>query len=227
MTGPASETSESELTELAGRFKAVYTGAVTDVLDELNYLHQTLPPEIAPLERGMVVAGPAFTVEGRGAVGQEYEPSIRRILEMLGSIPTQHVAIYQANDRSSAHFGELSATSLRANGCAGVVVDGGSRDIRRIIEEGFPVFSRYVTPQDAVPRWAVLGWGHEIVIGDVRIAPGDYVFGDLDGIVVIPASVRDEVLEKAESIVHTENRVRDAVRAGVKPLAAFERYGKF
>jgi 4-hydroxy-4-methyl-2-oxoglutarate aldolase len=197
------------------------------VLDELGYPNQTLPAAIAPLEAGMRLAGPAFAVEGRPRPGQEYEPSIRRILELLGAVPARHVAVYAANDTTCAQFGELSATSLKARGVVGVVLDGGCRDVERIVDESFPVFARFVTPQDSVPRWEVVEWGHEVGIGDVRVATGDYVLGDRDGVVVVPAAVKDEVLARARAVVGTENEVRRAVRAGLPPLEAFERYGKF
>jgi 4-hydroxy-4-methyl-2-oxoglutarate aldolase len=205
----------------------IYTGAVTDVLDELGYPNQTLPPEIGPLAPGMRVAGRAFAVEGRPRPGGEYEPSIRRILELLGAVPAGHVAVYAANDRTSAQFGELSATSLKARGVAGVVLDGGCRDVDFIVREGFPVFPRFLTPQDSVPRWEVVEWGHEISIAEVRVATGDFVLGDSDGVVVIPEALTDEVLARAGALVGTENEVRRAVRSGMPPLEAFERFGKF
>ena len=204
-----------------------YTAAVADVLDALGYPNQTLPPEIIPLRPGMRVAGPAFAVEGRPRPGGEYEPSIRRILELLGAVPSGYVAVYATNDRSCAQFGELSATSLAARGAAGVVLDGGCRDLDFIVREAFPVFARFVTPQDSVPRWEVVEWGHEVAIGEVRVATGDYVVGDSDGVVIVPAALRDDVLARAEAVVGTENEVRRAVRAGMAPLEAFERFGKF
>jgi 4-hydroxy-4-methyl-2-oxoglutarate aldolase len=204
-----------------------YTAAVADVLDELGYPNQTLPAAIGPLEPGMRVAGPAFAVEGRPHPANEYDASIRRILEVLGAVPAGHVAVYATNDTTCAQFGELSATSLKARGVAGVVLDGGCRDVDFIVRERFPVFARFVTPQDSVTRWEVVDWGHEVAIRDVRVATGDYVLGDRDGVVVVPAAFTDDVLARAQAIVGTENEVRRAVREGMAPLAAFERFGKF
>jgi 4-hydroxy-4-methyl-2-oxoglutarate aldolase len=205
----------------------VYTAAVGDVLDSLGYRNQTLPPEIVPLQPGMRAAGPAFVVEGRPQSGLAYERSIRRILEMLGAVPPAHVAVYATNDRTCAQFGELSATSLQARGAAGVVLDGGCRDVDFIVRSGFPVFARFTTPQDSVPRWEVVDWGHEASIGDVRVTTGDVVLADSDGVVVIPAALEAEVVGRAEAVVGTEDEVRRAVRAGMAPLEAFERFGKF
>jgi regulator of RNase E activity RraA len=216
------------LLELRRRFDALYTGAVTDVLDRRGLLHQTLPAELAPLRPGMRLAGPAYPVEGQPDPGAGYDESIRRILEMLGSVPAGHVAVYQTNDASSAHLGELSVTSLKTRGCAGAVIDGGCRDVDLILREDYPVFARYTTPQDCVPRWRLVAHGDTTVeVGGVRVALGDYVVADLDGIVVVPREHVDAVLAEAEAKVATESSIRDAVRAGVLPLDAYKRFGTF
>jgi 4-hydroxy-4-methyl-2-oxoglutarate aldolase len=214
--------------DLAHRFSAVYTGALTDVLDRHGHLQQTLPPELAPLRPGSRLAGPAYPILGRPHPGHDYDTSIRLVLEMLGAVPTGSVAVYQTNDRASAQFGELSATSLASRGCAGAVIDGGTRDAEYILREDFPVFSRYVTPQDCVPRWEVLAHGDvTIVVGGVRVAPGDWIVGDRDGVVVVPAELVEQVLSEAEAKIATEDEIRDAVRSGTLPLAAYERFGTF
>jgi regulator of RNase E activity RraA len=78
-----------------------------------------------------------------------------------------------------------------------------------------------------VPRWECREWGHRVTIGEVAVATGDWVVADADGVVVVPAALRDEVLEKAAAVVGTENRVREAVRRGVPPLEAYDEFGKF
>jgi regulator of RNase E activity RraA len=211
----------------AARFLALYTGALTDVLDRRGLVHQTLPPELAPLEPGTRLAGPAFTVEGRPHAEHDYDTSIRKILAMLGEVPAEHVAVYQTNDRGSAQFGELSATSLQARGAAGVVLDGGCRDVEFIQRAGFPVFCRYTTPQDCVPRWELNATQVPVTIGDVRIEPGDWIVADHDGVVAVPSAVAEEVLAEAEAKVATESEIRLAVADGVLPLDAYERYGTF
>lgn len=217
-----------DLYELERRFVALYTGAITDVLDRMGFLHQTLPSDITSLRPGMKLAGPAYPIEGRPHPNQDYDTSVRKVLDMLGQVPTGHVAIYQTNDRSSAHLGELSVTSLKTRGCAGAVIDGGCRDIELILREDYPVFARYATPQDCTYRWELVAHGEvKVTIGDVTVAPGDYVVADADGIVVIPEGVLLNVLEQAEAKVATENQVRDAVRDGTLPLDAYERFGTF
>ena len=209
------------------RFARVYTAALADVLDDRGLRDQTLPPRIRPLAPGMKVVGRAFPVEGRPADHGEWDSSIRKTLAMLGAVPRGHVAVYQCHHDRSAHFGELSATSLLARGVAGCVIDGGCRDTRFIVEEGFPVFAGHVTPEDCTWRWEVTATGAPITIGTVRIAPGDWVIGDEDGVVVVPQDVAADVLAEAERKVGTENEIRDAVRRGVSPLDAYERYGTF
>ena len=214
--------------DLARRFAALYTGALTDVLDRHGLLQQTLSADIAPLRPGMRLAGPVYPVLGRPHPGHDYDTSIRRILEMLGSVPEGSVAVYETNDRTAAHFGELSATSLASRGCAGAVVDGGARDAEYILREDFPVFSRYVTPQDCVPRWELMAHGDvTIVVGGVQVAPRDWIAGDHDGLVIIPGDRVEEILGEAEEKVSTENEIRSSVRDGMLPLEAYERFGTF
>jgi len=209
------------------RFGAVPTAALVDVMDDLGLREQTLPPSIGALTAGMRLAGQAFTVEGRPSEHGDWDAAIRKTLAMLGAVPAGHVAVYQCNHDRSAHFGELSATSLAARGVAGCVIDGGCRDVRLIETLGFPVFARFVTPEDSTWRWEVTATGEPITIGTVGIDPGDWVVGDEDGVVVVPAARAEGVLAAAEAKVGTESLVRDAVRDGMTPLEAFERYGTF
>ena len=133
---------------------------------------------------------------------------------MLGSVTAGNVAVYQTNDRTSAHLGELSVTSLASRGCAGAVIDGGARDAEYILREDFPVFSRYVTPQDCVPRWELLAHGDvTIVVGGVRIAPGDWIVGDRDGLVIVPGDRLEEILARGRGR-RSRPRARSATRSG-------------
>jgi 4-hydroxy-4-methyl-2-oxoglutarate aldolase len=214
--------------DLAGRFSAIYTGALTDVLDRHGYGQQTLAADIVPLRPGMRLAGPVYPVLGRPHLGNDYDTSIRKILEMLGSVPPGSVAVYETNEQTAAHFGELSATSLASRGCAGAVLDGGTRDAEYILREDFPVFSRYVTPQDCVVRWELMAHGDiTVVVGGVQVSPGDWIVGDRDGLVIVPADRLEEILGEAEEKVATESEIRSSVREGMLPLEAYERFGTF
>ena len=214
---------------LPRRFSRIYTAAVTDVLDELGFLRQTLPHTIQPLATDMRVAGYAFTARGRPHRGtpRDRDETLKRFLRMLGAVPTDSVLVLAANDSNAAHFGELSAEWFRARRVRGAVIDGSTRDATAIARTRFPTFVRYLTPQDAVPRWRVADWGQPVTIGGVRVSLGDVIVGDRDGVVIVPRRVAQEVLVRCERLVGTENRVRTAVKRGMTPLAAYEKFGSF
>src|SRR5438105_3250872 len=124
------------VSDLAERCNALYTAAIADILDRRGLSAQTLPPELVPLQEGMRLAGPAYPIKGRPARGADYDSSLRRVLEMLGSVPAGDVSVYETGgDAETAHLGELSVTSLKARGVAGAVIDGGCRDVEFILRE--------------------------------------------------------------------------------------------
>jgi len=212
------------------RFAAIYTAALADILDARGYHDQTLPPSIRALEPGARVAGPAYTVKGGPAANTDaaaYDHAIRKVLGMLGDVPAGHGAVYACNQEVSAHLGELSVTSLKARGVAGCVLDGGCRDVRFILDEGFPVFARFVTPEDSTWRWELEATQVPVTVGRVVVEPGDWIVGDEDGVVAVPSAIAEDVLTEAEQKAETESEIRAAVRDGVSPLQAYERYGTF
>jgi 4-hydroxy-4-methyl-2-oxoglutarate aldolase len=215
-------------TDLAARCNALYTAVIADILDRRGLTAQTLPPELVPLREGMRVAGPVYPIKGRPAPGADYAASLRRVLDMLGSVPPGHVSVYETGDGETAHLGELSVTALKARGVAGAVIDGGCRDIGMILDADFPVFSRFTTPQDSTGRWELVGHGDvELEIGGVQIARGDWIVADRDGIVVIPEGVAEDAITAAEQKAATEDEIRAAVLSGATPLEAYEQYGTF
>jgi regulator of RNase E activity RraA len=215
--------------DLPRRYARVYTAAITDVLDEMGLRRQTLPHAIQPLTPDMRLAGYAFTARGRAHRGspRERDATLRRFLGMLGAVPADSVLVLAASDSEAAHFGELSATWLHARRVRGAVIDGGTRDAALLSRARFPTFVRYRTPQDSVPRWRVSDWGRPLTVGGVRVSLGDIVVGDLDGVVVIPRRLAARVLERCERLLGTESQVRTAVKRGMTPLAAYEKFGAF
>ena len=214
---------------LPRRFAKIYTAAITDVMDEMGLLRQTLPPVIQPLTPDMRVAGYAFTARGRPHRGspRDHDQTLRRFLGMLAAVPADSVLVLAANDHVAAHFGELSAEWFRAHRVRGAIIDGATRDATSIARARFPTFVRYRTPLDSIPRWRVSDWGQPVTIGGVRVSLGDVIVGDLDGVVVVPRRVAQEVLSRCEKLVGTENQVRTAVKRGMTPLAAYEKFGRF
>ena len=231
MAGPAPRMSgmPTRSDALPRRFARIYTAAITDVMDEMGLLRQTLPSTLHPLTPAMRVAGYAFTARGRPYRGtpRDRDATLRRFLGMIGAVPADSVLVLAANDAVAAHFGELSMEALRRRHVRGAVIDGATRDAAYIARVGFPTFVRYRTPQDSVPRWRVSDWGQPLTIGGVRVTLGDIVVADLDGIVIVPRRVAHEVLTRCEKLVGTENRVRTAVKRGMTPLEAYERFGAF
>jgi regulator of RNase E activity RraA len=214
---------------LPRRFAKLPTAAVTDVMDEMGLTRQTLPAALQPLAPDMRLAGYAFTARGRPrkASPRERDATLRQFLKMLGAMPADSVLVLATGDTAAAHFGELSAEWCRVRRVRGAVIDGATRDATVISRLRFPTFVRYRSPQDSVPRWRVSDWGQPVTIGGVRVALGDLVVGDLDGVVVVPRRVAHEVLGRCERLVSTENKVRRAVRRGMPPLQAYEQFGKF
>jgi regulator of RNase E activity RraA len=213
--------------DLITRFASIYTGAASDVLDQMNFHHQALPSDLRGLTTNARVVGFALPVVGHATTSADQEKTFVPILQMLGAVGPQQVVVIQANDSECSHLGELSATAIKARGGSGAVVYGGVRDIEYIRQLGLGVFCRYTTPTDVVGRWCLDSYGVPIDIGGVVIRPGDVVLGDADGVLIVPREIATEVLERAESIVNTENYVREAVKNGMHPLDAYRQYGWF
>ena len=213
--------------ELTTRLGRCYTGAVHDVLRLMGHEHMVLPPAIKPIVPSMRVAGPAWTVGGHIDRTATRDATLRAWCTLLARAPSDHVIVCQPSNHELALMGELSAQTLQARGVLGFVVDGGSRDTELIVEQGFPVFCAFLTPADIVSRWLPDRYGEPVTIGAVTISTGDYVLGDRDGVVVIPGAAIDEVVAKTEAVVETESEMRRALIAGMDPVAAYDKYGKF
>jgi 4-hydroxy-4-methyl-2-oxoglutarate aldolase len=126
-----------------------------------------------------------------------------------------------------AHMGELSAETLLNKGVRGCVADGFVRDTNFLLALGFQTWSRGHTPRDIVGHWLPAATNVDIRIGDVVIAPGDYLVGDRDGIVRVPLALLEEVITLSEKAISTENLIRTAILAGTDPQQAYLKYGKF
>jgi 4-hydroxy-4-methyl-2-oxoglutarate aldolase len=213
--------------DVCRRFSVIYTGAISDVLDEMGYRNQVLPSDIQGLTRDQHLTGVALTVEGESTASVDPEEIYVPVLEMLGGLSHGDVIVSQPHDKVSAHIGELSAETAKFRGARGAVIDGGARDVDYILKLGFPVFCRYRTPSDVAGRWKLVSVGRTIRIGEVTIRRGDFVVGDQDGVLVIPQEITLQVLEKSEEVVGTENLVRKAVLQGVHPVDAYRKYGRF
>lgn len=219
---------EKENGDLVARLAAIpYTGAISDILDEMGLTKQVLPQEIQSILPGQALAGRALTILGSLTTSNDPDIIFRPFLKMLGEVQSGDVLVSQPNDSLVAHLGELSSETAQHRGARGAVIDGGVRDVDYIIRLGFPVFARYKTPRDINGRWRLVDYNVAITIGSVHISPGDYIVGDRDGVVVIPQQVAEQVVARAEEVVQTENLVRKAILEGIHPLEAFDKYGRF
>jgi regulator of RNase E activity RraA len=213
--------------ELTERLERCYTGVVHDVMRGMGLRDFTLPPELRPIIPGQTLAGPAFTVEGRVDPAADPHATLLAWTGLLSQARAGHVWVSQPNDRVVAHMGELSAETLKNKGVRGCIADGGIRDVEFLLRIGFQTWARFFTPRDIVGHWLPAAFDVPITIGDVRIAPGDYLLGDRDGLVRIPQAIAAEVIGAAEAAAATENLVRTAILAGHDPQQAYLQYGKF
>jgi len=200
---------------------------VHDVLRSLGVERIVLPPTIKAIAPGTRLAGPVWTVAGHIDRTRSRDETLRGWCTLLAKAPRGHVVVCQPHNHEIALMGELSAQTLQARGVLGYVVDGGSRDTELVLAQGFPVFCAFLTPSDIVECWIPDRYGEPVTIGDVTITTGDYLLGDRDGVVVIPRACAEEVVARTEEVVATESEMRRALIAGMDPVEAYNRYGKF
>jgi 4-hydroxy-4-methyl-2-oxoglutarate aldolase len=121
----------------------------------------------------------------------------------------------------------MMSLASRNQGSQGAVINGGTRDTAQVLGMDFPVFARFRSPASSIGRWEIIEWQKSIRIGTVTINPGDYVFGDIDGVVVIPQEMTVEVLLEGEKLFTTERKMQEALRGGMTIRAAYEKFGTF
>ncbi len=218
---------DDPLTALTKRLGRCYTGAVHDVLRMMGHDHIVLPPSIKAIAPGTKLAGPVWTVSGHLDRTRTRHETLLGWCTLLAAAPAGRVIVCQPHNHEVALMGELSAQTLKARGVLGFVVDGGSRDTDFVLAQGFPVFCAFLTPSDVVERWIPDRYGEPVTIGDVTIATGDWLLGDRDGVVIVPAALVDEVVARTEEVVATESEMRQALIGGMDPVDAYNRYGKF
>lgn len=212
--------------ELCTRYEDLYTGAVNDVLREEGMLAQTLPNTIMPLRDEMKVCGIAFTVKGASNLTLVNEMKFRA--EMLEAITANSVVVWDTSgDTESAQWGEIMTLAARKRGCRGAVIDGGIRDTNMVLSQNFPVFCKYRSSNGMLGRFRMISYLTPIVLGSVTIFPGDVVFGDIDGVLVVPRAYAYDILIRAEAIKRDEVGIRSMVDSGMSPKKVVEQGGYF
>lgn len=212
--------------ELCMRYEKLYTGAVNDVLREATYMDQALPAYILPLKFEMASCGIAYTIRSNPdpTVGGEME--IRA--QMLDDMPRNCCVVWDAGEENeAAHWGEVMTASAIARGARCAVVNGGLRDTRQVLAQNFPIFYRYRSSNGSLGRTKITGYNTPVRIGKVYIKPGDVIFGDIDGVVVVPRSIAYDVLVRAEEIKVNEKEMRGWVHEGFSAVEMVNNGGYF
>lgn len=209
------------------------TAVVGDVLDQMGFRRQFLPAEIRPLKSTMTIVGRAMPVleadifdDGSAAsAGPLARKPFGLMLEALDDLKAGEIYIATGSSLRYALWGELMSTRAMHLKAAGAILDGYIRDATLIERLGFTIFSRGLYAQDQGPRGKVIDFRSAIEIGGVRIAPGDLLFGDREGVLVIPCDAEAEAVRRALEKASTESKVGDAIRAGMGAAEAFAKFG--
>ncbi len=223
--------SDAELFELCRR--ELFTAVVGDIMDQLGFLTQFLPPEIQPLRDDMVIVGRAMTVletddqggEGPGRSNELLNRPFGLMLKALDDLNPGDVYICSGSSPTYALWGELMSTAAMNRGAVGAVVNGYSRDTPGILELGFPTFSMGRYAQDQRPRGKVIDMRCRIRFGEVVVNSGDLVFGDIDGVCVVPRSIEEETICLSLEKARGERTVFEAIKGGMGAQEAWDRYG--
>lgn len=202
----------------------LYTPVVGDILDARGYTHQFLPQRIRPLCDDMKLAGRAMTVLMIDVFGVQKKP-FGLLCECLDQIQPDEIYIAAGGTGRCAYWGELLTASAKARGGNGAVVDGWHRDTPKVLEQNWPVFSWGCYAQDSSVRTQVVDYRCTIEVGQVTVHDGDYIFGDMDGVLVIPKEIAAEVVEEALEKASKEKGLRKAVEGGMSVTEAFAKFG--
>lgn len=211
--------------EMRERYLKLYSGAVNDILRFDYRMHAALPSEFAPLDRSMKLAGQAFTIKGAPDITTDGEFEMRA--QMLEALPEDSIVVWDCTgDRITAQWGEVMTMAAMRAGCRGALVNG-IRDTDAILRQGFPIFNIYRSNVGMLGRFRMYYYQKPIRIGEIVIEPGDWIFGDIDGAIRIPADIAYDVLLKAEKLLDREEGIRGMVNSGLRPTEVVEKGGYF
>src|SRR5215472_7067028 len=214
--------SDSELFSLCAR--ELYTPVVGDILDDLGFTRQFLPQPIQPLREEMKLAGRAMPVLMIDVFGKQKKP-FGLLTEALDQLQPGEIYIASGGDMRCAYWGEILTATAKKRGAVGAVINGFHRDTPKVLEQNWPVFSRGRFAQDSAVRTQVVDYRCPIEAGLATVSPGELVFGDLDGVIVVPKKVETEAIERALVKARGEKLDRKEIEAGMSSTAAFKKYG--
>jgi 4-hydroxy-4-methyl-2-oxoglutarate aldolase len=203
----------------------LYTAVVSDSLDQLGIRHQAMREYLRPLPGKNKFAGWARTIACSDIYHVPDDPYSVEIEAVDSLLPGEVAVVSTQKSVRNAPWGELLSTAAKARGARGAVIDGLVRDVGKIEQLGFPVFAAGIKPVDSMGRGIVTAYNVPVECGEVMVMPGDFVFADCDGVVVIPkASVR-EVIELATDKVRREDSSRAELMQGAYLRDVFKKYG--
>ena len=203
----------------------LYTAVVSDVLDRQGFLGQAMAARIRPIEPRMRLVGRAHTVLSADVYQRPENPYTKEIASVDALKPGDVMVAATNGSERTCLWGELLSTAARARGATGCLIDGHVRDVRRILEMEFPVFCTGFRPVDSSSRSIVIDYGVPVLCGDVMVHPGDVIFADVDGVVVIPQAQLAAAVEAALAKVESENNSRAMLEEGYLLRDVYDRYG--
>jgi regulator of RNase E activity RraA len=203
----------------------LYTSVVSDVLDRQGLFDQAMAARIRPIEPRMRLVGKAHTVLSADVYQRPENPYVNEIAAVDALKPGDVMVAATNGSERTCLWGELLSTAARARGATGCLIDGHTRDVQRILEMGFPVFCTGFRPVDSSSRSIVIDYGCPIRCGDVLVHPGDIIFADVDGIVVIPQDRLESTVHQALEKVEGENASREMLEQGYLLREVYDRYG--
>lgn len=213
---------DSQLFELMKR--ELYTPVVGDILDAMGRFHQFLPQAVQPIQTDMKLAGRAMPVLMIDVHGEQKIP-FGKMTESLDQLQPGEIYLATGGEMRCAYWGEILTATAKKRGAVGAVANGFHRDTPKVLEQNWPVFSRGRFAQDSRVRVQVADYRCPVEIEGTWIEPGDLVFGDLDGVVIIPRKLEAEVIALALEKARGEKTVRKSIEAGMSSTEAFKKYG--
>ncbi len=215
----------SKYLEYKDKLDRCFSAVLQDVMDTMNVRGQCMNPKIKPLVPTMKTWGEAVTIYLE-TVTEVPEKPFQMEMELLDDTKEGQIIVAQCNAQElSAFWGGLLSNAAVGHKVSGVIIDGGARDYDEIVELNFPTFCAGLTPYDSLGRMDGKERDIPIECGGVKVNPGDLVYGDVDGVVVVPQEIADEVIAKAWEKVQGESTVREELRSGASVVKTFEKYG--
>ena len=203
----------------------LYTAVVSDSLDELGYRNQAMREHLRPLCQDARFAGWARTITCVDVYQIPPNPYDTEIEAVDSILPGEVVVVSTGESIRNAPWGELLSTAAKARGSRGAIIDGLVRDVKKIEDLGFPVFAAGIKPVDSNGRGIVNAYNVPAVCGGVKVNPGDLIFADYDGVIVIPPEVLPDVVHLAKEKAARENRSRPELMSGAYLRDVYRKYG--